>query len=384
LQSKSERKKFLMLSDSSPSFAIVGSGPSGCYTAQFLRKAFPESRISIFDRLQTPFGLLKYGVAPDHIGTKAITLQFERLFERDAVSFVGGTEIGVDISLDELREEFEVVVLATGLSQDRPLTVPGGSLAGIYGSGRITRLFNGHPEESLKGVSVGERLVIIGHGNVAIDLIRLSLLGAEQLTDFGVDQGVANALSGPQIREIHVVGRSPVGAAKFDIAMINELAKIPDVKFLSDTAEVTDERSDASLRFEAICKLVRESNPDANRQVIFHFGWTPSLLGGDSKVQFIEFTGTDWMGKLRIHTDTIFSAIGFMEHHGSAIRRADLITNQTDLASGYLSEGLYCVGWFKRGPQGTIPANRTDAKLVSDRIVEDLNIHGKIREQHKQ
>jgi ferredoxin--NADP+ reductase len=90
------------------------------------------------------------------------------------------------------------------------------------------------------------------------------------------------------------------------------------------------------------------------------------------------------MGKLRIHTDTIFSAIGFMEHHGSAIRRADLITNQTDLASGYLSEGLYCVGWFRRGPQGTIPANRTDAKLVSDRIVEDLNIHGKIREQHKQ
>jgi len=363
-----------MLSDSNPSFAIVGSGPSGCYTAQFLRKAFPESLISIFDRLQMPFGLVRYGVAPDHIGTKAITSQFERLFERDGVNFVGGTEIGVDISLDDLRREFDVVVLATGLSQDRPLSVTGGSLTGIYGSGRITRLFNGHPEESLEGVSVGESLVIVGHGNVAMDLIRLSLLGPEELTGFGVPEGVAKTLSSERLREINVVGRSPVSEAKFDIAMINELAKIPNVKFRSDAVEVTCDTPEASKRFDAISKLVSQSDPQATREVIFRFGWTPNLVGGDSEVEFIDFTATNGPGKLRIEADTVFSAIGFMEHHGSAIRKADFVTEKTDLANGYLSQGLYCVGWLKRGPQGTIPANRADAKLVSDRIIQDLKI----------
>lgn len=363
-----------MVIDTSPSFAIVGSGPSGCYTAQFLRKAFPDSRISIFDRLDQPFGLVRYGVAPDHVGTKAITSQFERLFERDGVNFAGGVEIGVDISLDDLRKEFDAVILASGLGGDRPLAVPGDSLAGIYGSGRITRLINGHPEESLEGVNVGECLVIVGHGNVAIDLIRLSLLGSERLIEFGVEKAVANAFSGQHIREIHVVGRSLLSEAKFDVAMVNELAKIPDVKFRSDAVHVNGDNPDANKRFETISKLVSESNADATREVFFHFGWKPNRVGGETDVEYVEFTDATELSKLRIETDTIFSAIGFIENHGSAIRRSDLVSDQSDLASGYLSDGLYCVGWFKRGPQGTIPANRVDAKLVSDRIIRDFRV----------
>jgi len=362
------------LSVSSPSFAIVGSGPSGCYTAQFLRKSFPDSAITIFDRLPLPFGLVRYGVAPDHIGTKAISSQFERLFERDGVKFVGDTEIGVDITLEALRQEFDTVVLASGLSQDRPLDVPGALLPGVFGSGRITRLFNGHPEENLEGVSVGNRLVIVGHGNVAIDLIRLSLLGSGQLSKFGVQSEVADTLSGQNLREIHVVGRSQVAAAKFDISMISELARIPNVRFLSDAIESTGTNPEDNKRMEAISKLVRESNPDATRVVSFHFGWTPSLIGGDSHVEFIEFASQCGSEKLNIVTDTIFSAIGFVEHEGASIRQQKLITDQTDLANGFLSDGLYCVGWFRRGPQGTIPANRADAKLVSDQIIQDLKI----------
>ena len=361
-----------MFSDYSPSFAIVGSGPSGCYTAQFLRRAFPDSLIKMFDRLPVPFGLLRYGVAPDHVGTKAISSQFERLFERDGVKFEGGIEIGVSTSLEELRQEFDVVVLAIGLSQDRPLSIPGWALPGVYGSGQITRLFNGHPDEDLECVSVGDRLVIVGNGNVAIDLARLSLLGSEKLVEFGVEAEVSNTLSSQDLRQVHLVGRSLVGAAKFDVAMINELAKLHDVRFRSDAVEPINENPEAHKRYEAISKLVRESNLEANRVVNFHFGWTPSLIGGDGDVEFIDFASQDGLEKLTIPTQTIFSAIGFVEHEDSVVRRESLMTDETDLTTGFLSDGLYCVGWFRRGPQGTIPANRSDAKLVSDQIIMDL------------
>jgi ferredoxin--NADP+ reductase len=378
---EAELKASLMLSESTPAFAIVGSGPSGCYTAQFLRKAFPESPITVFDRNPVPFGLVRYGVAPDHIGTKAISSQFERLFDRDGVKFVGATEIGVNISLDELRRNLDAVVLATGLSKDRPLNIPGGYLPGVYGSGRITRLLNGHPEENLEGIRIGERLVVVGHGNVAIDLVRLSLLGSEKLAEFGVETEVAKTIARPNLKEIHVVGRSPVGDAKFDVAMINELGKIPDVRFSSNGVEKFGDNTEANKRAEAISKLVRESNPDAARVVTFHFGWAPSRVGGDERVEFIEFTSTNGLGTLSIETDTIFSAIGFVADEQSAICREDLITDQSDLVNGYLSEGLYCVGWFKRGPQGAIPANRVDAKLVSDRIIQDLRISANMKER---
>ena len=140
---------------SSPSIAIVGSGPSGCYLAQYLRKAFPNSRISIFERDPVPYGLLRFGVAPDHIGTKAIAQQFERLFKRDGVEFIGNMEIGKDKSLRELRNEFDIVVIATGLNEDRSLGISGEYLEGIYSAGRITRLLNSHPNENSEGILVG-------------------------------------------------------------------------------------------------------------------------------------------------------------------------------------------------------------------------------------
>jgi ferredoxin--NADP+ reductase len=361
-----------MSTASDPSIAIIGSGPSGCYTAQFLRKRFANAAITIFDRLPMPYGLVRFGVAPDHPGTKAVTQQFDRLFERDGVSFIGNTEVGKDISLQEIRSRFDIVVLATGLSADRRLNILGESLQGVYGSGRVTRLINGHPDETPHGIELGKSLVIVGQGNVAIDLIRLCLTDTEELIGVGVDKDVAGLIASGKLERIDVVGRSGIENAKFDVAMIKELSKIPNVLFTSDVTVEGELDSESQKRVDAIESLVTNSPSTASREVRFHFGWSPLQIIGDKKVDKIVFESKDNHQDLHLEADAIFTAIGFTESELASIKRDAHTSSFTNLERGYLDDGLYCVGWLRRGPQGTIPANRADAKLVSDAIIQDF------------
>jgi len=367
-------KEQRMGSAQSPSIAIVGSGPSGCYTAQFLRKRFPDAMITIFDRLPMPYGLVRFGVAPDHLGTKAVSQQFDRLFERDDVKFVGNTEIGKDLSLAKLRADYEVVVLATGLSADRLLGIPGQDLPGVHGSGRITRLINGHPDESTEGVKLGQRIVIVGQGNVSVDLIRLSLMHPEELAGHGVDEAVARIIASGGLRSIDVVGRSPITDAKFDVAMVKELAKVENVRFTSDHELFSSDEldSDSQKRVDAVQSLVANSPKVADRTVNFHFGWIPEEIRGFETVNSVVFQKSGADGKLTLPADVVYSAIGFTESELGSIRRDSHLGSESDLDRGYLDAGLYCVGWLRRGPRGTIPANRADAKLVAESIIQDF------------
>lgn len=360
----------------SPSIAIVGSGPSGCYIAQFLRKRWRDAEIVVFDRLPLRYGLVRYGVAPDHLGTKAVTRQFDRLFEQDGVIFVGETEIGTQVSVDELRSAFDVVILATGLSADRPLAVPGWSLHGVYGAGRVTRLVNGHPDEFAAGVDFGSRVTIVGHGNVAVDLVRILLSKSSDLRAFGVAEGVVEAIGAGPIRHIDVVGRSGAHAAKFDAAMVRELAKLSNVRFVAEDMSAPPESADAHAgahadgraKHDAVATLVNESG-QAERTVQFHFGWVPEQVMGASTVSGIIFSSAQGDGTiLRLATDSVLTAIGFEEVESAPVRRRHHESAVSDLDAGYLAEGLYCVGWLRRGPRGTIPINRQDSKMVADVI----------------
>ena len=368
------------------SVAIVGSGPAGCYVAHFLRKHWPASEIVIFDRLDLPYGLVRYGVAPDHVGTKAVTRQFDRLFEQGGVRFLGGTEIGRHLSVDQLRAAFSVVVLATGLSADRALDIPGSvangplvgtALAGVYGSGRLTRLINGHPDESAAGVVLGSRVAIVGQGNVAIDLVRILLMSADDLRGHGVPDDVVNAITAGPVRHIDVIGRSSLPRAKFDSAMIRELEKITSVRFLADPGEldgVDSEPGDAApgdaAKRDAIVSLIEQSDQADVRTVRFHFGWVPEGIDGVDSVAGVMLRSTDVSRpKVRLAADSVLTAIGFLESADAPLRRQAHESHDSNLEIGRLGAGLYCVGWLRRGPQGTIPANRTDAKMVADAIV---------------
>ncbi|MCU1480230.1 MAG: hypothetical protein JWQ19_1016 [Subtercola sp.] len=396
-----------------PRIAIVGAGPAGCYTAQFLRKRWGLADIVIYDRHDAPYGLIRYGVAPDHLGTKAIAKQFDRLFARDGVTFVGGTDIGTDITLDQLQADFDVVVLATGLWADRMIDTfhtadhAAAPLAGVYGAGRLTRLINGHPAESVQGLRIGRRTVIVGNGNVAVDLVRLMLTPADVLASHGVTDDVIAALTAGPLEHMDVVGRSPVHAAKFDLAMIRELGKLHDVRFTSDSlvddetageAAATDAPTDGAAKAAAIRELVEGSSPTATRTVALHFGWTPDRVsageavaageadeagepvegGGDARghVAHVTFTATPGAGQdgatLELSTDSVCTAVGFTETEGALLRRDAIASPTADLDRGLLADGLYCVGWFRRGPVGTIPANRADARTVADAIIHDV------------
>lgn len=371
-----------------PTIAIVGSGPSGCYAAQFLRKQWPDAEIVVFDRLDMPYGLVRYGVAPDHPGTKAIARQFDRLFDRDGVRFVGRTLISSgpgtgDLSIDELRAAFDIVVLATGLHADRPLggsgaALPGAQLEGVYGAGRLTRLINGHPDERADDIRLGERVVIVGHGNVAIDLLRLFFTAEEQLRQLGIAQDVVEAISSGPVQEIDIVGRSEPESAKFDVAMLKELAKLPDVRFIAEYSACVNSPGQAagSVRRDAVDALVAASTPDATRTVRFRFGWVPDQVLGETGVAGITFTAADGGPRtLSIAADSICTAIGFTEHAEAPLRRGHHESPEhVDLDRGILGDGLYCVGWLRRGPQGTIPANRVDARMVVSSIVSDFDV----------
>ncbi|WP_178945457.1 FAD-dependent oxidoreductase [Kocuria sp. TGY1127_2] len=361
-----------------PRIVIVGSGPSGCYTAQFLRKKWREAEIDMLDRLNSPYGLIRYGVAPDHLGTKAISHQFERLFTKERVGFQGSVEVGRDISLEELTVEYDVVVLATGLWADRKIDgfhradgAP--SHEGVYGAGTITRMINGHPERRTDDVRLGRHVVVVGNGNVAVDLVRLLITPPVRLAQLGVPTDVITALDVEKITSIDVVGRSAVSRAKFDTTMIRELGKMPDVGFGCDLSNFSSaDEETAGEKTEAIADLIKGSPSSASRHVNLHFGWTPDHLEGENRVSEAVFRRTAGTPeRLSLEADSVCTAVGFTEIADDVLSRRTLETAASDISRGKLADGIYCVGWYRRGPIGTIPDNRADARMVVDSIVED-------------
>lgn len=353
-----------------PTIAIVGSGPSGCYLAQALRKEWPQAEITLFDRLPVPYGLVRYGVAPDHPGTKNVTRQFERLFERENIGFAGNVEIGRDIQLDELRQAYDIVALATGLHGDRLLDIPGADQTRVYGAGRLTRLLNDHPDEQSFSPQLGETTLIVGNGNVAIDVLRLLAKSLDEFDNSEISDEVVNRLLATPLKHIHVVGRSPAHQAKFDTVMLRELAGLRRARFdIRDLPGLDGgEEKTVIAKLEALNALKGAGQGDL--EISFHFGWQPESLSPEADGSRFRFKATDGSeASLQLTTDSVITAIGFTRQPDSPLCKLALSETDADPDAGHLAPGLYCTGWFKRGPIGTIPENRADAKAVGDLIV---------------
>ncbi|MFJ6158787.1 FAD-dependent oxidoreductase [Pseudarthrobacter sp. NPDC092184] len=360
--------------DTPLSIAVIGSGPSGCYLAQSLRRSFPQSEITIYDRLASPFGLVRYGVAPDHQSTKSIQAQFARLFERDNVRFAGNIEVGADVSLDELRSIHHIVVLAAGLAEDRAVGVPGEDLPEVYRAGRITRLFNAHPLEQTEVPKFGNSVAIIGGGNVSIDILRLLIKRPEDFLNSDIDDDVLAAYIQAPVSHIDLICRSTVTNAPSDPVMLAELGRVKGVKFscADPLAVAEDAPRTAVARAKAIEELLQFDPGNETRvEVVLHFGWAPVSINGDGHVQNLELRSVndDWPNIL-LNTDSVVTAIGFDfdagDWHGLGALKANL-------ESGVLDYGLYRTGWIKRGSRGTIAENRSCAKAVAEEIVAGVD-----------
>lgn len=333
---------------------IVGAGPSGCYLAQALLKAKPDLAVDLIDRSPAPYGLVRYGVAADHQGTKAVIRQFERLFERQGARFFGNVELERDVTLDELRGAYDAVVLALGLSADRRLGIEGEDLPGVSGAGALTRWLYDRPDAA-PPAPLGRRVAVMGAGNVAIDILRLLAKTPAEFagTDLGPEAGAWLAAGG--VEEITLVARGAAQAAKFDPVMVKELAKLEGASI-----EVVGAEGEGPT-IEALRKI--DGAGPGPRRVRFRFGLTPVAVEGAGRVSAVRFRGAS--GEERIECESFFTAIGFGPE--AEVERAAHLA-AADEAGGR----LFATGWYRRGPRGTIPENRAEAQALAARVLGEI------------
>jgi ferredoxin/flavodoxin---NADP+ reductase len=332
---------------SSPKIVIVGSGPAGCYAAQFLRKQWPDGELTIVDSQLAPYGLVRNGIAPDHQGTKAVTRQFDRLFERQNVHFRGGVEIGRDVPYAFLADNFDVVVLATGVEADRTLPIPTDPRADVRGAGSLMRALNGDPTVNDTLSPIGSRAIIVGTGNVAIDVARMLTAPMSHFRGSDVDDTTLQQLRAVAVERVDIVGRSSLAQAKFDIAMVKELSRL-------DGVNVTTHARPSESNNE-IVTLLQEGGTAGNVQVVFHFNTSPDSVEFRDGTTILNVT--DPQGRHAFEVDSIITAIGFE----ASTTRPD----QTEIIN---RPNVFLTGWRRRGAVGALAANRRCAQEMSAEI----------------
>jgi NADPH-dependent glutamate synthase beta subunit-like oxidoreductase len=348
--------------------AIIGSGPAGCYLAERLVREAPGCRIDIIDRLPTPYGLVRAGVAPDHQSTKAVSRIFDRVLTRDGVAFWGNVEIGSDIALDALRGLYDAVVIATGAPQDRRLGVTGEDLPGIVGSGAFVGWYNGHPDHAAPGPDLDRvrSAVLIGNGNVALDVARILAKTSDELAQSDIAPEIAASLAAMPLETIHIVGRRGPGHAGFAPHELGELGTLARARPVVDAAELPDEAPNPAViaQLRDYATRDRTAKPLAIR---FHFHAAPTGFTGADRVEAARFRRPDG-GVLALAAELVVTCIGYRAMPCCSLAPEDGVFAND---SGRIAPSLYVVGWAKRGPSGTIATNRAEAHDVAQRIVAE-------------
>ena len=371
--------------------AIIGSGPAGYYTAEAAQKKFGDDVcIDIIDRLPVPFGLIRFGVAPDHQSIKAVAGRYEKVALSNNVRFVGNVRVGTDVSVEELGTLYDAVVLATGAPNDRDLEIPGGDLPGVFGSAAFVGWYNGHPDfTNLNPPLDGKHVVVIGNGNVALDVVRiLSKTRAEFLGSDIVGHAI-DALEQANTEQITILGRRGPHQIAMTPKELGELGHLEQATPWVDPDDFPDHGADASLEpgmrksvthlraFASIPASMRAAKPI---RINFDFFAAPVAIEGDGKVERIVIERTALDDQIRgfgtgetymIDCSMVISCIGYQS---SPIEGVPYDDGRGRFASdqGRISPGLYCVGWARRGPSGTIGTNRPDGYAIVDLIAEDI------------
>ena len=348
-----------------PSIAIIGSGPAGCYVAEHLLKLLPDARIDVLEKLPVPFGLIRYGVAPDHQGTKGAARVMERTLSRDHVRFFGNVEVGRDITLDELRSMYHVVVLATGATRDRKLGIPGEDLAGVIGSGAFVSWYNGHPSRITPHLRNVRSAVIIGNGNVALDVARILAKHDDELKGSDLTPDVLESLRLQKIDEIQIVGRRGAADAKFNEHELEELGTLQRAK---PVIENSKELSGETPVQKVLQKFAADDRAGLPLAIRFHFGLTPVEFMGDTHLEAVCFRSSAGEN-VTLSAQLAVTCIGYEAVPCCTATPANgVFVNE----AGKIGEGLYVVGWAKRGPSGTIPTNRAEALQVAQKIASEI------------
>ena len=371
--------------------AIIGSGPAGYYTAEAAQKQWgDEVRVDIFDMLPVPYGLIRTGVAPDHQSIKGVSKRYEGTALSDNVRFVGNVTIGEDISIAELQGLYDAVVLATGAPNDKPAGIPGEGLENVFGSAAFVGWYNGHPQfAKLNPKLDGKTAVIIGNGNVALDVARILAKTKDEFASSDIVGHALHALERTMIERIVILGRRGPHQIAMTPKELGELAHLTRACPRVDPADLPPEGDDAVLEpgqrksvnhLRSFAAIPEEFRSDKAQEIEFDFFASPrSILGEDAVTGIeVERTALDGNGRASgtgetytIDCSLIVTCIGYRT---SPIPGVPFEESAGRFANdeGRIIPGLYCVGWARRGPSGTIGTNRPDGFGVVERIAEDI------------
>jgi ferredoxin--NADP+ reductase len=367
-------------------FAVVGSGPAGFYTAEALEKAYGEkARIDILDRYPVPYGLIRFGVAPDHQSLKAVSKRYDKVAESPGVDFIGNVTVGRDVSVAELLDVYDAVILAIGAPHDRKLGIPGEDLPGVIGSAEFVGWYNGHPEfAGLDPPLGGTHAAVIGNGNVALDCARILSKNHHEFEGSDIVGHALEALDQSAIRTITILGRRGPHQIAMTPKELGELGHLEAASPVVDIADFPPVEADDALepgqrKSITILREFGATTPDAAKpkRMVFDFFAKPVRIEGDGKAEkiIVERTELDEKGAARgtgetyeVPASLVISAIGYWTPQIEGVpydERGTKFLNE----GGKIADRLYAVGWARRGPTGTIGTNRPDGYEVADLIV---------------
>jgi ferredoxin--NADP+ reductase len=394
-----------MTGDTRPRVAIVGAGPAGAFAAACLLRAHPQTDIDLFDRLPTPWGLLRAGVAPDHQEIKRLETRFAQETLQQGCRFFGNVEVGTDITHSELTEHYNAVVYATGAQADKSLGIPGEDLPGSWAATEFVAWYNGHPDyrELEFDLSV-RRAVVIGNGNVAADVARILLRSPQELERTDIADHALAALRKSRIEEVIVLGRRGPAQVAFTSAELRELGRIPEteLRVRPDEIELDPEsrrwlQAGASFTARKNLQLLqefaaRQGRADAPRRLELRFLRSPVAIRGADRVEAVDIRPNEIVrtadGLLTarpvdapaetIECGLVLRSVGYRAVPLPDVpfdERYFVLPNERGRVLGPEGRpvtGVYAVGWIKRGPTGILGTNKRDAQETIDCLVEDL------------
>jgi ferredoxin/flavodoxin---NADP+ reductase len=374
--------------------AVIGAGPSGLYAAAALLASGLPVGVEVLDRLPAPYGLVRYGVAPDHVKMKSVIRVLQRPFDPAEVEFLGGVRIGEGgVPLDELRRHFHAIVHATGSSVDRSLDVPGEDLAGSFGSGPFVSWYCGHPDfVRLDPVLDHPGVAVVGAGNVALDVARVLARDPEEMAATDVPEPVLERLRGSAVRDVHVLIRRGPQHVRFTPAELRQIGDLSGVDVLvhddgllaAGVAEPDDRRQRQNLD---ILRAWAAAPPSGgNRRIHLRFLRSPTrLVGSGGRVAGIEVERNSVDGDRvrgtgaleRLDVGLVVRAIGYRAEEVPGLpfdERAGIVPNEAGrvVRDGVPVPGAYVTGWIKRGPTGVIGTNKSDATETVAAVLADL------------
>src|SRR4051794_23025366 len=362
-------------------FAVVGSGPAGFYTAEALEKAYgDQARIDILDRYPVPYGLIRFGVAPDHQSLKAVSKRYDKVAETDGVDFMGNVAVGRDVSVAELLSLYDAVILAVGAPHDRKLGIPGEDLPGVVGSAEFVGWYNGHPEfADLDPPLAGSHAAVVGAGNVALDCARILSKTRHEFEGSDIVGHALDALDRSAIRTVTILGRRGPHQVAMTPKELGELghleAAVPEVEPADFPPVEADDALDPGLRKSVtLLRGFADLSQDKSKRIVFDFFAKPVAIEGDGRAEriIVERTMLDDSGAARgtgetyaVPASLIITAIGYST---SPIADVPFEGGKFVNQNGRIADRLFAVGWARRGPTGTIGTNRPDGYEVADLV----------------